>query len=70
MLKIFADHAETNGKIITLHEAACIMARALAPMWAAYSKPDGYEHYELAAALKYNVINVAIDGEDLENEKY
>ncbi len=51
MLKIFADHAETNGKIITLHEAACIMARALAPMWQAYSKPGGYKHYDMAMEL-------------------
>lgn len=68
MLKIFKEHAELNGKKITLYEAAVLMADALAPMWKVYNKPDGYEHYEMAMALKYNVINVEVDGMDFDED--
>lgn len=68
MLKIFKEHAELNGEEVTLYEAAVLMAQALAPMWKVYTKPDGYEHYEMAMALKYNVINVEVDGRPYTNE--
>ena len=70
MLKIFKEHAELNGKKITLYEAAVLMADALAPMWKAYSKPDGYEHYDMAMAVKYNVIEVKVDGRSHDDDEY
>jgi len=60
---IYADHAEVAGKTITLYEAACILARAMQPMYRTLCKEDGYEHYEMAMAVKYNAIGVDIDGE-------
>lgn len=68
VLKIFKEHAELNGEKVTLHEAAVLMAQALAPMWRAYTKPDGYEHYDMAMAVKYNVINVEVDGMDFDED--
>ena len=62
VLKIFKEHAELNGEKIPLYEAACIMAKALIPMNKALHVEDGYTHYDLAMSLKYNVIDVEIDG--------
>ena len=65
-MEIFPDHAVYNGKVITLYEAACILARAMQRMYAKYSVPDGYTHYDLAMALKYNVVDAWVNGEEPE----
>ena len=67
-MEIFPDHAVYNGKVITLYEAACILARAMQPMIRKLNKEDGYEHYELAMALKYNAIDAWVHGEEDESE--
>lgn len=66
-MEIFEDHAMYNGKQISLYEAACILARAMQPMIAKLYKEDGYEHYELAMALKYNAIDAWVHGEEKGN---
>lgn len=63
-MEIFPDHAVYEGKVITLYEAACILARAMQPMIRKLNKEDGYEHYELAMALKYNAIDAWVNGEE------
>lgn len=67
-MEIFEDHAVYKGKVITLHEAACILARAMGRMYKKYSVPDGYTHYDLAMALKYNVINAWVNGDSEDDE--
>jgi hypothetical protein len=64
---IYADHAVFNGERITLYEAACILSRSMQPIYKALTEEDGYIHYDVAMAAKYNAIDSFIDGEEEED---
>lgn len=66
-MEIFPDHAVYHGQVITLHEAAVILARAMGVMYKALTVEDGYTHYDLAMSLKYNVICTKVHDDKEEN---
>ena len=66
-MEIFPDHAIYNGKVITLYEAACILARAMQKIYHPIVNEDGYMYEDVANGVERFGFDAWISGEETEN---
>lgn len=65
-MEIFEDHAEYNGKVITLYEAACILARAMNKIYSPILNDDGYMYEDIATGVERFGLDAWVHGEEAE----
>jgi len=65
-MEIFPDHAVYNGKVITLYEAACILARAMNKVYSPILNDDGYMYEDIATGVERFGLDAWVNGEEPE----
>lgn len=62
-MEIFPDHAVYNGKVITLYEAACILARAMQKIYTPILDNDGYLYEDVTYGVERFGFDAWVHGE-------
>lgn len=65
-MEIFPDHAVYNGKVISLYEAACILARAMNKIYSPILNDDGYMYEDIATGVECFGLDAWVHGEEAE----
>jgi len=65
-MEIFPDHAVYSGKVITLYEVTCILARAMNKIYSPILNDDGYMYEDIATGVERFGLDAWVHGEETE----